>query len=79
MGADLLNVRDAELLRLAASSEDAFAVFYRRYERLVVGWLVRRTGRADLAADLTAEVFASAYVSASKCCASEVPSWLKES
>jgi RNA polymerase sigma-70 factor (ECF subfamily) len=64
MGRDLLYARDAELLRLAASSEDAFAVFYRRHERLVVGWLVRRTGRADLSAELTAEVFAAAYVAA---------------
>jgi RNA polymerase sigma factor (sigma-70 family) len=55
---------DYELLRLATSSDAAFAVFYRRYEKLVVGWLVRRCERADLAAELTAEVFAAAYLAA---------------
>ena len=64
MGRDLASAPDAELLRLSASSAEAFAVFYRRYERLVVGWLVRRTGRADVAADLAAEVFAAAYLGA---------------
>ena len=63
---DLSKAEDAELLRRAARDADAFAVFYRRYERLVAGWLVRRCGRADLAADLTAEVFAAAYVDASR-------------
>lgn len=55
---------DAELLKLSHSDADAFAVFYRRYERLVAGWLIRRTGRRELAADLTAEVFAAAYLAA---------------
>ena len=64
MGRDLSNARDVELLRWAGSSEEAFAVFYQRYERLVAGWLVGRTGSADLAADLTAEVFAAAFVGA---------------
>lgn len=66
MDRDLLKARDAELLQFSAVNADAFAVFYRRYERLVVGWLVRRTGRADLAADLTAEVFAAAYIGAAR-------------
>jgi DNA-directed RNA polymerase specialized sigma24 family protein len=66
MAPELLNARDAELLRLSATRADAFAVFYRRYERLVGGWLVRRTGRADLAAELTAKVFAAAYVGATR-------------
>lgn len=61
---DLADASDSELLSLSSSSEEAFAVFYRRYERLVAGWLVRRAGRADLAADLTAEVFAAAYLAA---------------
>ncbi|HEX3804565.1 MAG TPA: sigma-70 family RNA polymerase sigma factor [Solirubrobacteraceae bacterium] len=56
---------DYELLRRSRSGEEPFAVFYRRHERLVgVGWLVRQTGRPDLAADLTAEVFAAAYIAA---------------
>jgi RNA polymerase sigma factor (sigma-70 family) len=61
---NLSDATDVELLRLAEGSDIAFAVFYRRYERLVVGWLLRRTGRPDLAADLTAEVFAAAYLGA---------------
>jgi DNA-directed RNA polymerase specialized sigma24 family protein len=64
MARDLLNASDADLLSLAGCDRDAFAVFYHRYERLVVGWLVRSTGRAELAADLAAEVFAAAYVAA---------------
>jgi RNA polymerase sigma-70 factor (ECF subfamily) len=48
------------LLAAAAVDPDAFAAFYRRYERLILGYLARRTGDAEVAADLTAEVFASA-------------------
>ncbi|MGH3262504.1 MAG: RNA polymerase sigma factor [Trebonia sp.] len=62
----LEDASDFELLRLSASSEDAFAVFYRRHERLVAGWLVRQTRRPELAADLTAEVFAAAYLGAGR-------------
>ena len=32
----------------------------------MLGWLVRRTGRADLAADLAAETFAAAYLSSGR-------------
>lgn len=64
--APLDDASDFELLRLSASSEDAFSVFYRRYERLVAGWLMRQTGRPELAADLTAEVFAGAYLGAAR-------------
>lgn len=60
----LADASDSELLALSSSSEEAFAVFYRRHERLVVGWLIRQTGRPELAADLTAEVFAAAYLAA---------------
>ncbi len=55
---------DADLLAACHSDPDAFAVFYRRYERLVAGWLVRQCRQADLAAELTAEVFAAAYLAA---------------
>ncbi len=41
----------------------AFGVFYDRYEGALLGFLRRATGRADLAADLTAEVFAVALAS----------------
>ncbi len=51
---------DAGLLAAARWDPDAFAAFYRRYERLVLGYLLRRTGDPEVAADLTAEVFAAA-------------------
>ncbi|MDO9353651.1 MAG: sigma-70 family RNA polymerase sigma factor [Solirubrobacteraceae bacterium] len=60
---DLDDLDDAELLLALRSQPEAFAALYRRYERPVLAWLVRRTGRADLAADLTAETFAGALES----------------
>ena len=66
MSVELLTASDFELLRLSRIDDEAFAVFYRRYERLVVGWLMRQTGRPELVADLTAEVFAAAYLAAQK-------------
>ena len=41
---------------------DAFAELYHRNERAIAGFLMRRTGSAELAADLTAEVFAAALL-----------------
>jgi RNA polymerase sigma factor (sigma-70 family) len=53
-------------MRATLSSEnrdaDVFAAFYRRHERTVATFLMRRTGRAELAADLTSEVFAAALI-----------------
>jgi RNA polymerase sigma-70 factor (ECF subfamily) len=54
---------DAELLRLTASEPEAFATFYRRHVRAVLAYARRRTGSAELALDLTAEVFAAALQS----------------
>lgn len=51
---------DADLLAAAGVDPAAFASFYDRYESLIVGYFVRRTGDPELAADLTAEVFAAA-------------------
>jgi RNA polymerase sigma-70 factor (ECF subfamily) len=51
---------DAELLAATVRDREAFAVFYDRYERPIVGYLLRRTRDAELAADLAAEVFAAA-------------------
>lgn len=51
---------DAELLAATQTEAEAFAAFYRRYERLILGFLMRRTGNPELAADLMAEVFAAA-------------------
>src|ERR1700690_2618924 len=54
---------DEELLREPASDPEGFGVFYRRHERVVLGFFVRATGRGDLALDLTAETFARALES----------------
>jgi RNA polymerase sigma factor (sigma-70 family) len=55
---------DAELLAATRREPDAFATFYDRYERSIMGYLLRRTANAEVAADLTAEVFAAALVAA---------------
>jgi RNA polymerase sigma-70 factor (ECF subfamily) len=49
---------DDELL--VAGDLDSFEVFYRRWVKHLLGFFVRRTGDAELAADLTAETFAAA-------------------
>ena len=49
---------DEELL--VAGDSDSFDVFYRRWVKPLLGFFVRRTGDAELAADLTAETFAAA-------------------
>lgn len=55
---------DAELLELTVEDPDAFGAFYDRFEEEVLGFFMRATRRADVAADLTAEVFAAALSSA---------------
>jgi RNA polymerase sigma-70 factor, ECF subfamily len=45
------------------SDPDGFGLFYRRHERVVLGFFVRTTGRGDLALDLAAETFARALES----------------
>ena len=57
---------DAVLLAGTRADPDAFAAFYRRYERLILGYLLRRTRNPEVAADLTAEVFASALRAAGR-------------
>jgi RNA polymerase sigma factor (sigma-70 family) len=54
------DIADAELL--LRGDADSFAEFYRRHVRPLAGWLVRATGDAEAAADLTAETFAAALV-----------------
>jgi RNA polymerase sigma factor (sigma-70 family) len=54
---------EAALLEAASSDGAAFAAFYRLYERSVLGFFMRATGRPELAADLTAETFACALES----------------
>jgi RNA polymerase sigma-70 factor (ECF subfamily) len=51
---------DAELLAATAIDAAAFAAFYDRYEAALAGWFLARTRDAEVAADLTAEVFAAA-------------------
>jgi RNA polymerase sigma-70 factor (ECF subfamily) len=51
---------DAELLAGTRRDAQAFAIFYDRYERAVLGFFINRTRDPELAADLTAEVFAAA-------------------
>jgi RNA polymerase sigma-70 factor (ECF subfamily) len=53
-------VDDARLLAESATDPAAFAEFYERYERAVLVFMLRRTASPEVAADLTAEVFASA-------------------
>ncbi|HEX4804808.1 MAG TPA: RNA polymerase sigma factor [Conexibacter sp.] len=58
---------DAELLERGRHGDaEAFAVFYRRHERLVLAWLLKQTRDASLAADLAAETFAAAYLGADR-------------
>jgi RNA polymerase sigma factor (sigma-70 family) len=57
---------DAQLLASARTERDAFTRFYERYERPVLGYFLRRTRDPELAADLTAEVFAAALVAAER-------------
>jgi RNA polymerase sigma factor (sigma-70 family) len=63
--ADLDAREDAELLAAVGRGDDAaFAVIYRRYLPLVVRWCWRETHSRELAADLSAEVFAVALTAA---------------
>jgi RNA polymerase sigma-70 factor (ECF subfamily) len=55
---------DAELLGCTRSDAGAFAAFYDRYEAAVASYFARRARDAEVAADLTAEVFAAALLAA---------------
>jgi RNA polymerase sigma-70 factor (ECF subfamily) len=50
---------DDELLATADRDGAAFTAFYLRYERAMLAFFLRRTHDPELAADLTAEVFAA--------------------
>jgi RNA polymerase sigma factor (sigma-70 family) len=56
----------ALLARVADRDEAAFNVLYTAYLPLVLRWAVRETRDRELAADLTAEVFAAAMLAASR-------------
>jgi RNA polymerase sigma factor (sigma-70 family) len=51
---------DEQLLQDALRDGEAFAEFYRRHAPTLLGYLTRRMGDAEVAADLTAETFAAA-------------------
>src|SRR5687768_14562666 len=55
-------VSDEDLLAATARDPAAFGDFYARHERAVMRYLYRRTGDAELAADLCAESFAAALL-----------------
>ena len=69
---------DERLLRETPRVPSAYAVFYRRHEGAVLGYFMRRTGDAELAADLAAETFAAALLGAAKFRPErgDAPSWL---
>jgi len=56
---------DERLLEgISSRDPDAFRAFYRRHLALVLSALLRETSDAELAADLTAEVFAAVMIAA---------------
>jgi RNA polymerase sigma-70 factor (ECF subfamily) len=67
---------DEELL--SSNDSEAFAMFYDRHVRTLLGFFARRTGDPEVAADLTAETFASAIVARRRYIATEAPAvaWL---
>jgi RNA polymerase sigma-70 factor (ECF subfamily) len=54
---------DEELLAATSGRAEAFGAFYRRHERAVLVFFLRRTSSPEAAADLTAEVFVAALAS----------------
>lgn len=59
-------VSDEELLVATAERAEAFGVFYRRHVAWMLAFCVRRTGDAEQAADLTAEVFSAALIASGR-------------
>jgi RNA polymerase sigma-70 factor (ECF subfamily) len=69
---------DDQLLAAAARDSGSFTEFYRRHERAMLAFFLLRTGDAELAADLTAEVFAAVLVACRRYRPGETPAtaWL---
>jgi RNA polymerase sigma factor (sigma-70 family) len=63
---DWARCTDGELLAACAAEPEAFREVYRRHERSVATFLIRRTRNAEQAADLTAETFAAALLKADR-------------
>jgi RNA polymerase sigma-70 factor (ECF subfamily) len=59
-----MSITDEELLAASAADPEAFGLFYDRHEPELLRFFMRAVRRADLAADLTAEVFACALAGA---------------
>lgn len=57
---------DEQLLAETGHNPEAFGVFYRRHEKAILLYFLRRLGSAEVAADLTAEVFAAALESSKR-------------
>jgi RNA polymerase sigma factor (sigma-70 family) len=57
---------DEQLLAATRRDPRAFGEFYARHERAVFRYFYRRTGDAELAADLSAECFAAALLSSGR-------------
>lgn len=58
------HLSDEELLAASSAEPEAFGAFYRRHERAMLLFCLRRTRNAEVAADLAAEIFAAALESA---------------
>ena len=73
---DFGSMTDEDLL--ASRETEAFGVFYDRHARTLLGYFARRTGSAEVAADLTAETFASAIGAQERYVATGAPAlaWL---
>jgi RNA polymerase sigma factor (sigma-70 family) len=54
---------DAELLQGSVADPELFGIFYDRHVSALLSFFYRRTASAQLAADLTAETFANAFLS----------------
>jgi RNA polymerase sigma-70 factor (ECF subfamily) len=69
-------ISDEDLL--ASGETAAFGIFYDRHARTVLGYFARRTGDPQVAADLTAETFASAIAAQRRYRATDAPAlaWL---
>jgi len=74
-----MDMTDGELLAATAEGDaEAFGRFYRRHERQVLGYAIRRCTNASDVADLVAETFLGALGSASRFAddGSEATPWL---
>jgi RNA polymerase sigma-70 factor, ECF subfamily len=62
----LTDLSDAELIVVSGSDPEAFCMLYDRWAGPLLGFIYRRVGNADVAADLLAETFARAFENRTK-------------